>query len=100
MKAEFNSRVDLQREVLKIVNEKKFVKKLNGLSKPAIESWILSNNISNDVLKKCLTTISEKLFFIANKSQDQVTDEYKNLQINVRKNIMELKENILPRHTL
>ncbi|MFK7050819.1 hypothetical protein FLACOL_02319 [Flavobacterium columnare] len=91
MKAEFNSRVDLQREVIKIVNENNFKNKLNGLSMPAIESWILNNNISNDVLKKCLVTISEKLFFIANKSQDQITEEYKNLQISVRKNILELK---------
>lgn len=91
MKAEFNSRVDLQREVIKIVNEKNFKNKLNGLSKPAIESWILNNNISNDILKKCLITISEKLFFIANKSQDQITEEYKNLQISISGNIAELK---------
>ncbi len=92
MKAEFNSRVDLQREVIKIVNEKNFKNKLNGLSRPAIESWILNNNISNDILKKCLITISEKLFFIANKSQDQVTEEYKDLQISVKNNIKNLKK--------
>ena len=92
MKAEFNSRVDLQREVIKIVNEKNFKNKLNGLSRPAIESWILNNNISNDILKKCLITISEKLFFIANKSQDQVTEEYKDLQISVKNNIKDLKK--------
>lgn len=91
MKAEFNSRVDLQREVIKIVNEKNFINKLNGLSKPAVESWILTNNITNETLKKCLITISEKLFFIANKSQDQITEEYCNLQISVRNNITDLK---------
>lgn len=91
MKAEFNSRVDLQREVIKIVNENNFINKLNGLSKPAIESWLLNNNISNEILKKCLITISEKLFFIANKSQDQITEEYCNLQISVRNNITDLK---------
>ncbi|MEZ7515848.1 hypothetical protein [Flavobacterium frigidarium] len=92
MKAEFNSRVDLQREVIKIVNEKNFDNKLNGLSRPAIESWILNNNISNDILKKCLITISEKLFFIANKSQDQITEEYRNLQNSVKNNIKDLKK--------
>jgi hypothetical protein len=91
MKAEFNSRADMQREVIKIVNEKDFKNKLNGLSKPAIESWCSKNNISNEGLKQCLITISEKLFFIANKSQDQITEEYKNLQISVRNNISELK---------
>lgn len=92
MKAEFNSRVDLQREVIKIVNEKNFKNKLNGLSRPAIDSWIFNNKISNDLLKICLFTISEKLFFIANKSQDQITEEYKNLQISVQSSILELKK--------
>jgi len=92
MKAEFNSRVDLQREVIKILNQKDFKNKLNGLSKPTIDSWLVNNNISNDLLKNSLFTISEKLFFIANKSQDQVTDEYKNLQISVKTNIDELKD--------
>ena len=90
MKAEFNSRVDLQREVIKILNQKDFKNKLTGLSKPAIDTWLLNNNISNYLLKKSLFTISEKLFFIANKSQDQITEEYKNLQISVKNNINEL----------
>lgn len=92
MKAEFNSRVDLQRKVIKILNEKKFKNKLNGLSKPAIDSWLLNNNISNELLKNSLISISEKLFFIANKSQDQITEEYKDLQISVNNNINELKK--------
>lgn len=92
MKAEFNSRVDLQREVIKILNQKDFKNKLTGLSKPAIDSWLINNNISNDLLKNSLFTISEKLFFIANKSQDQVSEEYKNLQISVKTNIDELKD--------
>ena len=92
MKAEFNSRVDLQREVIKILNQKDFKNKLTGLSKPAIDSWLINNNISNNLLKNSLFIISEKLFFIANKSQDQVTEEYKNLQISVKTNIDELKQ--------
>ncbi|WP_435139090.1 hypothetical protein [Formosa sp. A9] len=92
MRAEFNSRVDLQREVIKIVNQNNFKTGLNGLSRPAIESWILSNNISNVILKKCLVRISEKLFFIANKSQDQITEEYKSLQNSVRRDMKVLKK--------
>jgi Rps23 Pro-64 3,4-dihydroxylase Tpa1-like proline 4-hydroxylase len=92
MKAEFNSRVDLQREVIKILNKKDFKNQLNGLSKPAIDSWFVTNNFTDDLLKNCLITISEKLFFIANKSQDQVTEEYKDLQISVKNNIMDLKK--------
>lgn len=92
MKAEFNSRVDLQREVIKIINKKSLKHQLTGLSQPAIDSWCMNNNISNDLLKQNLFVISEKLFFIANKSQDQITEEYKNLQMSVRKNIEELKK--------
>ena len=92
MKAEFNSRVDLQREVIKIVNRKKFNSQLSGLSKPAIDSWFLNNKISDTSLKNILTVISEKLFFIANKSQDQITEEYKDLQISINNNILELKK--------
>lgn len=92
MKAEFNSRVDLQREVIKILNKSDFKNQLNGLSKPAIDIWFVNNNVTNDLLKNCLITISEKLFFIANKSQDQVTEEYKDLQISVKNNINDLKK--------
>lgn len=92
MKAEFNSRVDLQREVIKIINKKPLKSQLTGLSKPAIDKWLSINNISNELLQKILVNISEKLFFIANKSQDHITEEYKNLQISVRENILELKK--------
>ncbi|WP_177734723.1 hypothetical protein [Flavobacterium inviolabile] len=92
MRAEFNSRVDLQREVIKIINKKSFKHQLTGLSKPAIDIWCMNNNVSDGLLKCNLFVISEKLFFIANKSQDQITEEYKDLQVSVRKNIEELKE--------
>jgi hypothetical protein len=91
MKAEFNSRVDLQREVIKILNKKYFKNQLNGLSRPALDSWFVNNHISDDSLKNSLITISEKLFFIANKSQDQITEEYKDLQISIKSNIEDLK---------
>ncbi|WP_343319352.1 hypothetical protein [Sphingobacterium multivorum] len=91
MKAEFNNRVDLQREVIKNVNKNQLKMQLTGLSRSAIESWFLNNNISNEVLKSCLIDISERLFFIANKSQDQITEEYRDLQLNLRSKIEELK---------
>ena len=92
MKAEFNSRVDLQREVIKIINKSSFKHQLTGLSKPAIDSWSMNNSISDGGLIDNLLLISEKLFFIANKSQDQITEEYKSLQLSVRENIENLKK--------
>ena len=91
MNAEFNSRVDLQRQVLKIVNGKAFKIQLSGLSKPALENWIIINSVSNNELKNILFKISELLFFIANKSQDQITDEYKKLQLKAGTEIGKLK---------
>ena len=91
MKAEFNSRVDLQRQVLKLVNHTKFDTQLAGLSKPALDNWIFSNNIENDELISSLHSIAEKLFFIANKSQDQITEEYKSLQLSIQNEISKLK---------
>lgn len=94
MKAEFNSRVDLQREVIKIINRRKNTRQLSGLSKAAIDSWFINNKILDVQLKNILFTISEKLFFIANKSQDQITEEYKDLQVSVKKNILELEQHL------
>lgn len=92
MKVEFNNRVDLQRKVLKIVNKKKYKEQLTGLSKAALESWISNNNINEEIVKSKLFSISEKLFFIANKSQDQITEEYIGLQISVKNDIKVLNE--------
>jgi len=91
MKAEFNSRVDLQRQVLKLVNHTKFNTQLAGLSKLALDNWIFSNNIKNEELISSLYKIAEKLFFIANKSQDQITEEYKSLQLSIQNEISNLK---------
>ena len=43
-----------EREVIKILNQKDFKNKLNGLSKPAIDSWLVNNNISNELFKNSL----------------------------------------------
>ena len=94
MRAEFNNRVELQRKVLKIVNSKKYKTQLCGLSMPALQSWITNNNITEINLKNSLYNIAEKLFFIANKSQDQITDEYKNLQLSIKKEIQFLEEQL------
>lgn len=92
MKAEFNSRVDFQRQVLKIVNSKNFNVQLSGLSKAALENWIMLNNISNNDLKDSLFDIAKKLFFISNKSQEQITEEYHRLQLSIVNEILKLKK--------
>lgn len=84
---DFNNRMDAQRNVLEVINRKlEKREELCGLSKKAIERWIFSNQMdSESEISKILYTISEKLFFLANKSQEQVSEEYKMVSSEVSK---------------
>ena len=93
---EFNNRMDAQRDILEVVNRQAGCsEELCGLSKEAIERWITSNQL-NRKSDTCniLFQIAKKLFFLANKSQEQITEEYKALsseisalKINLEKSI-------------
>ncbi len=76
---EFNNRMDAQRNVLAVVNKKySHREELCGLSKKAIERWIHVNQLNpTNRVPIILMDISDKLFFLANKSQEQVSNEYK-----------------------
>jgi hypothetical protein len=75
---EFNNRIEAQRSILKALNSKGWVAEdLAGLSSKAIDRWVLANRIDPDsklvsLAKEC----AAKLFFLANKSQDQISPEY------------------------
>lgn len=79
MSREFNDRIAAQRKVLKIVNQKPWaVEPLFGLSSKAVDRWVAINRIdSNSLIVIKIRDISAKLFFLANKSQDQVSSEYR-----------------------
>lgn len=90
--SEFNNRIDLQREVIQIVNKGKCNSQITGLSSKAIDRWILDNKIDNEsILVNLLKEISSKLFFLANKSQEQITESYKTLSVEVSNLVKELK---------
>lgn len=93
---EFLNRITVQREVIKIVNrqsEKTFP--LVSLSAKSLERWKFENSISEESeLMKMLYLLSSKLFFLANKSQEQITKEYKLLSKSVKDLIVHLQENI------
>lgn len=81
---EFNNRIDAQRAVLNKVNHIAWQEELHGLSRGAIERWIRSNNVDpNGDLALAILEAAGKLFFLANKSQEQVTDEYRLLSVEV-----------------
>lgn len=79
MQHEFNSRIDAQRSILKTLNAIDWEEEeLAGLSSRAIERWISVNRIDPSLkLVALVREASAKLFFLANKSQDQVSTEYR-----------------------
>lgn len=76
--SEFRNRIAAQRQVLRIINRRQWRKEeLFGLSCKAIERWILVNTIDPDCrVVELVKAISGKLFFLANKSQEQVSNDY------------------------
>ena len=89
---EFNNRIDLQREVIKIVNSRGFNFQITGLSQGAINRWLMDNKLdSQSDLTKHIILISEKLFFLATKSQEQITNNYKKLSADISKLVEELR---------
>jgi hypothetical protein len=83
--SEFNNRIAAQRQILQIVNRKKWKKEeLLGLSSKAIERWVSVNQINSELrLIELIRTASSKLFFLANKSQEQISDEYKTISLEI-----------------
>lgn len=75
---EFNNRIAAQREILIIINSKKWNEELFGLSTGSIDRWLNLNNINHiSKISILLKDAAEKLFFLANKSQEQITNDYK-----------------------
>jgi hypothetical protein len=76
--AEFNDRMVAQRSILQIVNQThRDREELFGLSKHAIDRWIRVNQIDDNCrLVQLIRQSAEKLFFLANKSQETVSPVY------------------------
>lgn len=76
---EFNNRIDAQRNILRIVNKHSWrAEELPGLSSKAIDRWVLANQIDDTSrLAALIREAGRALFFLANKSQEQITEEYK-----------------------
>jgi hypothetical protein len=91
--SEFNNRITAQRDALKIVNGSGlFTEALLSLTEKAIERWLKNNGIdSNNDVVKLLKSLSSTLFFLANKSQEQVTEDYKTLSEKVNKQLSDLE---------
>lgn len=91
--SEFNNRIKAQREALKVVNGSGlFREPLLSLTEKAIDRWSNNNNLSNtDRVILLLKAMSGTLFFLANKSQEQVTEDYKALSKKVNDQLSKLE---------
>jgi len=75
---EFGDRIRAQRDVLRIVNAVAWKEGLFGLSIQAIRRWAEQNGMpSESQIVTELRAASERLGFLANRSQMQVSEEYR-----------------------
>ena len=75
---EFNNRIAAQRDILIAVNGVGWGEELYGLSCGALDRWVQSNQLDRSSrLLSLLVEVVGRLFFLANKSQEQVTSEYR-----------------------
>jgi hypothetical protein len=67
-----------QRRILELINSRRrYREELFGLSNKAIERWTSVNAIdTNSNLVELIKIASGKLFFLANKSQEQISEDY------------------------
>jgi len=82
---EFNNRIAAQRAILRVINRKSWSsEQLFGLSSKASDRWVSVNHIeSGSELVKLIRDVSAKMFFLANKSQEQVSDEYTAVRVEI-----------------
>src|SRR5689334_5733820 len=92
--SEFNNRIDAQRRILRTVNSAlRLQEELYGLSVGALERWSRSNGLGpGDRIVSLLHEAAGKLFFLSNKSQEQITEEYSALSVEVDRLALEIKD--------
>ncbi|MDH5230928.1 MAG: hypothetical protein OEY38_12755 [Gammaproteobacteria bacterium] len=93
---EFNNRISAQRDVLTLVNSiQHYREPLFGLTEKAINRWVTHNAINvSDPIVTILKSLSENLFFLANRSQEQITEDYKVLSIRISDLISTLRQEL------
>lgn len=74
---EFQNRVNLQRQIIVLINKKlKFNEPLASLSYGCLNRWKNANNQVLNQTYEILLDLSNKVLFLATKSQEQITEEY------------------------
>lgn len=88
--SEFLNRIKAQSKMLNVVNALQLKEELFGLSTGAIDRWVKNNSLDDSSTLVCLVkNAGAQLFFLANKSQEQITEDYQNISLQVT-NLIEL----------
>ena len=91
--SEFNDRIAAQRSILLALNDRVWQEELFGLSSGAIDRWISANQLDpTDELVSLVRLAADKLFFLSNKSQEQITEENRLLSHEVLSLTEEIRE--------
>ena len=94
--SEFNNRIAAQREILIVINGGRWQEELFGLSSGAIDRWMTANRLeSGSALVELIRQAADKLFFLSNKSQEQITEDYKHLSREVSALTARIKQAVI-----
>lgn len=92
---DFQNRINLQRQILRLINSNIQLKEpLASLSRNCILRWFSKNEGIDQQTIDLLIKISEKTLFLATKSQEQITEDYSNLSLDVHKQLCILQEHL------
>lgn len=90
---DFINRVDAQRKVLALINARQWKhEELFGLSEGALRRWELVNGLDPSTdLSVSLRNVSVSLQSLANKSQEQITGDYRSRSLDVSRLTLEVE---------
>src|SRR5579872_4047864 len=93
---DFNNRIDAQRQILGIVNAVHWPNEpLYGLSGKALARWVSTNSLDTSApLLVLLRTAAADLFFLANRSQEQVSEQYQQRSMSLHKLIEKISNEV------
>lgn len=91
--SDFKNRIDVQRAVLQAVNERVWMENLFGLSGAALDRWEKENpEARGGAVALKLRALASALRFLANKSQEQITEDYRTRSLDVDTMLRDLRE--------
>ena len=93
--SEYVDRMSAQRALLQVVNSRAWHEELFGLSSLAINRWMDSNGLGPDAdVVGLLRSASERWGFLANRSQMQVSEDYRRASDDVEALTAQIRETL------